>query len=338
MGTCHSKYTLIRKNDLIKIKLDQIENQLIHLTNKQLNFNIDITKFNNNIENIIFYGGGIKCISYCGAIDELYLQNYLNNIKKYCGISIGSIFAVLLAIGYTTSEILDIITKTNFKNFITDSNHNIRDFYSLLDNLGYCTGDYFYEWIGNLIKNKTNNINYTFRNLWNDKNIELLILSTNLNTNKCYTFSYKNTPEMYIRDSIRIAISIPIIFKPIIWDNKILVDGSINDLNPIHLFDIDNTNNSTYNYNTICIKTNLTNYNSNNEIIDLKSLLYNLINILYEKSNDINITENDLLRTVIINTDNINTNYFELTVNEKNKLIMQGKLAIQHFLKKRDQL
>ena len=63
----------------------------------------------------IFGGGAIRGVAYIGAlkaIDELNIS-----IKTLAGSSVGAIFAGLLAVGYTTKEIEEIILKVNYELF-----------------------------------------------------------------------------------------------------------------------------------------------------------------------------------------------------------------------------
>ncbi len=69
---------------------------------------------------MIFEGGGIKGLAYCGCIRVLEKLNLLENIKRYGGSSAGAITATLLAIGYNADEIDNIIRNTNFGSFLDD--------------------------------------------------------------------------------------------------------------------------------------------------------------------------------------------------------------------------
>ena len=63
----------------------------------------------------IFGGGAIRGVAYVGALkalDELGVE-----IQTLAGSSVGSIIASLLAVGYTTDEIYEIIIGVNFDLF-----------------------------------------------------------------------------------------------------------------------------------------------------------------------------------------------------------------------------
>lgn len=65
-------------------------------------------------KNLVFAGGGVKCITYASAIAVLdtYLQklnsSYHQIVKRTAGSSAGSIIALLLALNYSIKDIIDI--------------------------------------------------------------------------------------------------------------------------------------------------------------------------------------------------------------------------------------
>src|SRR6185437_9461415 len=63
---------------------------------------------------LVMKGGGIKGLAYVGALKEL--QKYYE-FEWFVGTSAGAITAVLLAGGYTTEELEETLSKTNFRRF-----------------------------------------------------------------------------------------------------------------------------------------------------------------------------------------------------------------------------
>ena len=69
------------------------------------------------IKNLVFEGGGMRGISFAGAIGELEKQGLLKDVEKVCGTSVGAITALTLALGYTAKEMEAIISGTNPQKF-----------------------------------------------------------------------------------------------------------------------------------------------------------------------------------------------------------------------------
>ncbi len=66
-------------------------------------------------KNLIFEGGGVKGIAYVGAIKLLEEKGIISNIVRVGGTSAGAINALLVGLGYTSAQTLNIMNKLNFK-------------------------------------------------------------------------------------------------------------------------------------------------------------------------------------------------------------------------------
>ena len=115
--------------------------------------------------NLVFEGGGVKGIAYVGAMKVMEKEEILQNIKRVGGRSAGSINAVLFAAGFTNQQTLNVLNKLHFNDFKDDSWGALRDMNRLKDEYGWYKGDYFREWIGDLLKKKTGSSNITFKAL-----------------------------------------------------------------------------------------------------------------------------------------------------------------------------
>jgi WD40 repeat protein/predicted acylesterase/phospholipase RssA len=100
---------------------------------------------------LVMKGGSVKGLAYVGALKEL--EKYYS-FNWYIGTSAGAIAAVLLAAGYTTSELEKILSGKDFRDF--------RDarFYKWPSNLvihkGIFPADSFTDWIDRLLAEKLN--------------------------------------------------------------------------------------------------------------------------------------------------------------------------------------
>ena len=191
--------------------------------------------------NLVFEGGGVKGIAYVGSLQVMEEKGVLSDIDRVGGTSAGAINAVLAALNYTNTEILDILKTLNFNNFMDDSWGVVRDINRLTDDYGWYKGDFFREWIGQLIHEKTGNSNLTFSGLKNHPNNfrDLYVCATNLSTHFSEVFSAEHTPRMRIADAVRMSMSIPLFFAAVRHQprNDIYVDGGVLRNYPIKLFD-----------------------------------------------------------------------------------------------------
>jgi predicted acylesterase/phospholipase RssA len=85
-------------------------------------------------------------------------NNYIDNIIRYSGCSIGSILCTLLCIGYKIEEIKKISYELNISELLNDFNIDL-----LIEHKCIYNNLKLSQFIKKLIKNKTNNEDFTFK-------------------------------------------------------------------------------------------------------------------------------------------------------------------------------
>ena len=93
----------------------------------------------------LFGGGAIRGVSYIGVIKAFEELGIIPN--TLAGSSVGSIFAALLAVGYTAEELKQVFLKVNFELF-KDISIGIGPIFAL------SKGEVFLEWVRELIEKK----------------------------------------------------------------------------------------------------------------------------------------------------------------------------------------
>lgn len=310
---------------------------------------IECTKNRKDYEYIVFSGGGVKGLSFCGALDVISQLGGLSFVKGYAGTSAGSIVASLLAIGYTVNEVKDIVMDMDFKKFIDDEPGVIRDAVNLVDDYGLCPGNYFYDYMGKLIEEKTGSADYTIEDLFIDSNIELVIVTTDLNRLRTIYFYHNNPIEGYrkipIRHAVRASMSIPFLFEPIECDGNLCVDGGVLDNYAIHAFDGDYPGDKNARLNMkppnpkvlglkISSADSIITYavNNRNDIENFYQYTTSYINIFLAENDRRIMTPGNFERTIHIITPYYPLTNFDLTDKEKEDLIDCGtRCAATYF-------
>lgn len=189
--------------------------------------------------NLIFEGGGVKGIAYVGAMQVLEQRQILKNIKRVGGTSAGAINALLFSLGYTTVEQRDILSSTDFKDFMDDSFGAIRDIRRLAKDFGWHKGDFFSSWIGDLIQKKLGKVTATFQDLEKAGQPALYMTGTNLSTGYSEIFSIERHADMPLATAVRISMSIPLFFAAVRYgqNSDVYVDGGCMRNYPVKLFD-----------------------------------------------------------------------------------------------------
>ncbi len=189
------------------------------------------------IENLVFQGGGVKTIAYTGALEILEKYGVLKNVKRVAGTSAGAIPCLLLALRYNTTAISEIIFKMNIK-AMEDHFNPLR----ILTHYGLYKGDALLRWLKDLIKGSGLHENATFAQLQDFGGREMRVFATDLNEKTIKEFSVHTTPNVKVAEAIRASMSIPLFFEA--WqfpdhqpNNHFYVDGGMVFNYPLTVFD-----------------------------------------------------------------------------------------------------
>ena len=269
------------------------------------------------ITKLVFSGGGIKGISYIGILKYLEENNILENIDTFVGTSVGSIMALLISIGYTSDQILEIIKKIDFQklqNITTDSVLNVFNTYGI-DN-----GEKFMNILNILIEKKTQKNNITFLELFNKTGKKLIISTTCVNKKKLECYNYLEHPNMEVNVVIRMAISIPLLFSPVEYNNSYYVDGGLLNNFSIDLFNCNDTSVLGFTFKS-----------KDYEDIDsfqkyLKTIIFTPI---HEK--ELDIINKYKKQSIVIDCEDYSVFNFDLDISDKEKLYKIGYDSIKSF-------
>lgn len=191
------------------------------------------------LKGLVLSGGGVKGFSYFGVIKALCDLKINKELKRYGGASVGACVALFLALGYNTDELYSFITSLEYdklKNW---------DFIHILTNWGLETCDRINIFIKKLIKNKLNNEEATFKDLYDYNQNELTVIVTHLNTQSAVELNHINTPNEPLWLAVRKSASYPLGAIPVKIINSdgntdVYIDGALKDNFPIHIFPDEN--------------------------------------------------------------------------------------------------
>ncbi|XP_048758853.2 uncharacterized protein LOC125668601 [Ostrea edulis] len=235
----------------------------------------------NKVENLVFGGGGAKGVAYGGVIGVLEEVEILANVKRFAGTSVGAIVAALLAMKCPVSHVGKYL-KINFDYLLRDCccglyscnedccctsasccsccrgcmGHISSCFLTCcgLCNLlcGFCsgydssigmhTGITFETWLGETFEGLGFPRTVTFKELYETNSKELCIVVTNISTQMEEYCHVKTTPDLEIRQAVRMSMSMLVVFEDVRFINStgrkgVYVDGGVLCNYPIFCFD-----------------------------------------------------------------------------------------------------
>jgi NTE family protein len=311
------------------------------------------------VENLVFEGAGIRGIAYCGVIQEMEKAGMISGIRKCGGTSAGAITALMISLGYNSSEINEIISGTRFEKFNDGEYLFVGGLSRLKHKYGWYKGDEFTIWLGKIIEKKTGNADITFTQLQDKGFKDLYITATCLNKQRLFVFSKETYPQMKIRDAVRISMSIPLYFEAVFIDRDgkvyeeqreardldLVIDGGIIGNFPIFLFDSTYTNSKG---ETIRVPNNKTlgiridsdqqiQYDAAGrelapaEISSISDYLTAFYHIVLENLNRSQLIPEDWDRTISVSSTGISPRIKKLSDDEKKKLVHSGETAAKAY-------
>lgn len=382
MGLDNSKYYLERDAEILSLKNKikklndtiSIQEDKITLLKTELNairqldtFNgvdedlmkeIDDTFVNLDYEYLVLSGGGIKGLSFVGALETLerlkvlYDDNNKFKLKGIAATSAGSIIGALYAIGYKSHELKMVIDNIDFDKIEDDKPGFIRDGINFLEDWGICPGDYIVEVLGELIKQKTGNPDYTLNDLYREKKMKLVIVTTEMCSQRSIYLYAGHSNEKYsnlpIRQAVRMSMGIPFLFEPYVFDDGIFVDGGVLDNYPLHVFDGEypgdpkaRVNECRPNPKVLGIKIMTSDEQMNYDLVEKEKITslyqygYSFINTFLTENERRIMTPSFWLRTIVVITPVYSLTKFELTENQKNQLVNIGAKSVNDFFIKK---
>src|SRR3990167_198266 len=193
---------------------------------------------NNNSEDSVWYPevislgpGGEKGYIELGVLHTLYINGFLTKVHTYIGCSVGAAISLLMVCGYEPSTIINRTMKIEvFKDL-----HSI-DISKLKTNGGLLKNNTLRDYLTQQILLKFGYIP-TFEQLYKQTNINLTVVSNNLNQGCGVYFSHISHPDMSVIDAVALSANIPGIFERVQYDGDTYIDGAFADPHPVNYYD-----------------------------------------------------------------------------------------------------
>jgi predicted acylesterase/phospholipase RssA len=168
--------------------------------------------------------GSMGFFSMLGILQVLEDNGKLSNVHEISGASAGSMIGLFLSIKnpYKVKDILETSLSIDVPAYVKP---NLQTF---INNFGFVP----HQPIKELLIELCRGTNPTFKQLKK----KLIVSACCINTQKTEYFSVDTHPDMYAIDAVCMSISIPVVFSPYTWNNKMYVDGGTIEKVPISPF------------------------------------------------------------------------------------------------------
>lgn len=288
--------------------------------------------------NAVFEGGGVKGIAIVGAVHAA--EEFGFEFNEVAGTSSGAIIAALLAAGYTSDQLKQLILDTPFQQFVKTKTRWLGSSLRLLLKKGLYSGDPLEQWIYQLLAKKGI---YTFADLPARK---LRIIASDISDGRLMVLPddlprYDIDPSTFlVSRAIRMSTSIPYFFEPVLIRRKkappiYVVDGGLLSNFPLWIFDKEYMNSDRLSRTIVpSIGFQLVGKLEQvpRRIIGPVTMFYALFATMMEAHDERYIEEHNRYRTIKIPTLGVRTTQFELSDEVSMRLFESGYGAGRKFI------
>ncbi|WP_304508063.1 patatin-like phospholipase family protein [Anaerotignum sp.] len=326
------------------------------------------------IENLVFEGGGVLGIAYLGALNYLFQNGLMKDVLRVAGTSAGAITACILSFNLPFWDLRKISNTLDYKKIASKGQldnigflpedvmevlggflEDISCVYRLMNNYGWFSTEYFYEWIQDVINEQFDFTKklppYTFEDFKNplihkDNRtfFDLYVVGTDISMKTTQIFSYETTPKMEVAEAVRISMSVPLFFEAVVKEqtdflgnsfSSVFCDGGLMNNYPLHIFDYPAFNSDLYQgVNMSTLGFRFKNKLERNEIGNLWQYIESLLRVSsYIQQQNYESNPLNKERSIVIDTKDIHSLDFDIDVNDVayRFLYRQGYDAAQEF-------
>lgn len=195
------------------------------------------------IKNIVISGGGFKTLPVLGALEYLEDRGLLKNVEHYSATSAGTVYSLMLILGYNVEQIKDLLLNFDFSKIIKPT----IDLDNFLQNYYIYSTDGIEALLKLIInyKLKDDNRDYssiTMLELYNLTKKKFTCTTVSLKERTVIYNSYLNNPDLPVYKAVLMSCTLPMIFKPCEWNNDKFLDGGIIDNLPFCTIPIEEQN------------------------------------------------------------------------------------------------
>jgi len=272
---------------------------------------------------LLFSGGGVRVLSYLGALQVLQEHTLLDHVREFCGVSAGALIALMLALGYSFSVLERFCLEYDFSELGHVEPEALLD---SIDHFGVNTGETLRKLIQKVLQHKGFGPDTTFQELAESgKAASLRIWATDIQYIKLLEFSHISTPTMPIQLALYASMSLPMVYTPIKHPETgtLLLDGGVLDNYPIGSLteqEAEETLGFVFEHGTLPVP-----------IEDIGSFLSLLTSGYYMPSYKA-LIEKHRCRTIVVPCQEFPSTRFEATMEERLWLVSKGRQATVEFL------
>jgi NTE family protein len=280
-----------------------------------------------SLKTLVFAGGGSRGIAYVGALQELRDANGIDfglgmpRLQCVSGVSVGTIFALLIALQYSVPEITFIASGMKNSDVLDQDPMRL-----LKGELSFSSSDKLSAFIETLLTKRQLQVDLTFQQLYDKNGIEFHVVVTDLTSGGVQHINRHSYPNLKISTGMIASMSLPLLYPPVLSpEGHQWVDGGLLENYPAMRFPPESLLGFDFSFTQEGKFDSLFSYIS--RIINVQQVLADVMQWRL-------LPEEHKKRIIIINTETISTisgTIQEMTPDMRKMLLKQGAQAVKNF-------
>jgi NTE family protein len=176
------------------------------------------------IKHLALSGGNVWGFNMIGILVQAIETGFLKmeNIQTIHGTSIGSLVGAAMALKIDPPLLRDYFIKRPWDTLCKNNRHSVLELY---DGRGILHQGFIEYLFDPLLKSVDLSCDTTLAELYAFNGIDFHIYATELNQYELVDISFKTHPEWRVVDAVYASCSVPLLFSPLIIEDKCYIDG-----------------------------------------------------------------------------------------------------------------
>ena len=185
-----------------------------------------------SIKHLVLPGGCVNGIKTLGILKHLSDSGLINveNIVSIDATSIGSVIAILIALKFSWTDIIDYVVKRPWHETIDFSVTNL---VSLFTQKGFYDRKLYNLFFKPFFDARGIDMEITFLEFHKLTNIDLHFYTLSLNRFEIVDLNYTDFPDLPILNAVHMTSAIPVLIEPVFYKDEYFVDGAYGSNYPL---------------------------------------------------------------------------------------------------------
>lgn len=171
---------------------------------------------------MVLSGGGTNTLAIVGALHALQEKHRMDAVVRWVGSSAGALVCLFFVLGYSAKALFRLLLHLDYAKLNEVNCDNVLSFY---DTMGVIDGVHIMRVLELAVTKKGLSKEVTFKELYKKTQCSFVVTGYNLTRGKTEAFDSTRTPDMSVLLACRISISVPFLFRPVVHNGEMYVDG-----------------------------------------------------------------------------------------------------------------